>query len=81
MLRRPAYFAGIGQVDAAILRLEAIAPGAPIAGPAIVESSFTTVVLDPGASAERAPSGSLVDPARRPSSRRARAALATEAVG
>ncbi len=31
-----------------------------IEGPAIVESSFTTIVLNPGASAERSASGSLV---------------------
>jgi N-methylhydantoinase A len=31
-----------------------------IEGPAIVESSFTTIVLNPGASAVRAASGSLV---------------------
>ena len=51
--------AAIGAVNAAILRLEAMAPGAQFAGPAIVESSFTTIVLNPGASAERTPSGSL----------------------
>jgi N-methylhydantoinase A len=57
---RSVYFSGIGTVNAAILRLEAMAPGAQFAGPAIVESSFTTIVLNPGASAERAESGSLV---------------------
>ena len=31
-----------------------------IAGPAIIESSFTTVVVDPGASATRSKSGSLI---------------------
>jgi N-methylhydantoinase A len=56
---RSVYFSGIGAVNAAILRLEAMAPGAQFAGPAIVESSFTTIVLNPGASAERTPSGSL----------------------
>ena len=36
-----------------------------IAGPAIIESSFTTVVVNPGAAAERRPSGSLsIDPGR-----------------
>lgn len=56
---RSVYFSGIGAVNAAILRLEAMAPGAQFAGPAIVESSFTTIVLNPGASAERTASGSL----------------------
>jgi N-methylhydantoinase A len=56
---RSVYFSGIGKVNAAILRLEAMAPGAQFAGPAIIESSFTTIVLNPGASAERTASGSL----------------------
>jgi N-methylhydantoinase A len=54
------FFNGVGVVDAAICRLETMAPGAHLDGPAIIESSFTTIVLNPGASAERAPSGSLV---------------------
>jgi N-methylhydantoinase A len=57
---RTVYFSGVGEVYAAILRLEAMSPGTQIAGPAIVESSFTTVVLNPGAIAERSASGSLV---------------------
>jgi N-methylhydantoinase A len=56
---RRAYFSGHGFVDAAVHRFEAIEPGTQIAGPAIVESSFTTVVLQPGATAERRASGSL----------------------
>jgi len=56
---RSVYFSGIGAVNAAILRLEAMTPGAQFAGPAIVESSFTTIVLNPGATAERTASGSL----------------------
>jgi N-methylhydantoinase A len=56
---RSVYFSGLGSVKATILRLEAMAPGAQIAGPAIVESSFTTIVLNPGARAERTASGSL----------------------
>jgi len=57
---RRVFFSGAGEVDAAIWRLESMAPGVQVSGPAIVESSFTTVVLNPGASAERAASGSLV---------------------
>jgi N-methylhydantoinase A len=57
---RSVFFSGVGAIDAAIWRLEAMAPGTRIAGPAIVESSFTTIVLNPGSSAERAQSGSLV---------------------
>ncbi|HUA74011.1 MAG TPA: hydantoinase/oxoprolinase family protein [Solirubrobacteraceae bacterium] len=56
---RSVYFSGAGAVNAAILRLEAMTPGAQFSGPAIVESSFTTIVLNPGATAERTPSGSL----------------------
>ncbi len=56
---RSVYFGGIGAVNAAILRLESMTPGAQFAGPAIVESSFTTIVLNPGARAERTASGSL----------------------
>ena len=80
VLRRSAYFEGMGRVDTAIHRLEALAPGAPIVGPAVVESSFTTIVLNPGATAERAPSGSLIILPFGPDPGSA-AALATEAVG
>ncbi len=57
---RRVFFSGVGAVDAAIWRLESMTPGASVAGPAILESSFTTIVLNPGASAERSASGSLV---------------------
>lgn len=56
---RKAYFAGKGFLDSAVLRFEAMQPGEPVSGPAIVESSFTTVVINPGSIAERRPSGSL----------------------
>ncbi len=57
---RPTFFADAGAVQAGIWRLEAMSPGTRVSGPAIIESSFTTIVLNPGASAERARSGSLV---------------------
>lgn len=57
---RKAYFTDVGLVDTKVLRFEDMERGASIAGPAIIESSFTTVVIDPGASAERRISGSLV---------------------
>ena len=47
-------------VDAKVVRFEAMKCGEAVAGPAIVESSFTTVVVDPGASAARRDTGSLV---------------------
>ncbi len=62
---RMAYFPGHGRVPTVVRRFEAIEVGERIAGPAIIESSFTTVVVNPGAVAERRPSGSLsVDPGR-----------------
>jgi N-methylhydantoinase A len=56
---RPSYFAATGMVEAEVRRLEALAPGERLAGPAIIESSFTTVVVDPGASVERTAAGNL----------------------
>lgn len=56
---RKAWFDPVGHVDADIHRFETLAPGHVVHGPALIESSFTTVVLHPGASAERRPSGSL----------------------
>lgn len=60
---RSAFFPGHGRLATAVRRFEAIATGEKVAGPAIIESSFTTVVVNPGAIAERRPSGSLsIDP-------------------
>ena len=62
---RPVYFSGVGACEAAVRRFEAIRPGERIVGPAIIESSFTSVVINPGATAERRASGSLsIDPGR-----------------
>ncbi len=62
---RTAYFPGHGRVPATLRRFETVAVGEKIAGPAIIESSFTTVVVNPRAVAERRPSGSLsIDPGR-----------------
>ena len=61
--RRRAYFASSGFAEAPVLRFESMKDGETVSGPALVESAFTTVVLDPGASAVRRPSGSLsIDP-------------------
>ena len=57
---RRAWFEGIGWSDVPVHRFEAIEPGQRVAGPAIVENDYTTVVIDPGATAERRASGSLV---------------------
>jgi N-methylhydantoinase A len=56
---RQAYFAGHGYVDTAVHRFEALNVGEQLAGPALIESSFTTVVLNPGATGRRRASGSF----------------------
>jgi N-methylhydantoinase A len=53
-------FRGTGQITAPAYELDALEPGVPVDGPAIVESSFTTVVIHPGARAERRRDGQLV---------------------
>jgi N-methylhydantoinase A len=57
---RSAFFAKEGWTETAIYHLEALAVDEVHAGPAIVESDFTSVVVDPGASFRRAASGSLI---------------------
>lgn len=60
---RKAFFPGYGQVDTRVQRFEAMKVGENLTGPAIVESSFTTIVINPGATAVRRASGSLsIDP-------------------
>jgi N-methylhydantoinase A len=56
---RKVYFSGHGYVDATVRRFEAMKEGEVLQGPAIIESPFTTVVVDPGATAERRASGSV----------------------
>lgn len=57
---RPAWFAGVGWSEVPVHRFETLEPGRRLEGPAIVENDYTTVIVDPGATAERRPSGSLV---------------------
>lgn len=57
---RSVYFPDAGFVEARVVQFEGMGAGETIEGPAIIESSFTTVVIDPGAKAERRPSGSLL---------------------
>jgi N-methylhydantoinase A len=54
-----AYSPGHGRIPTILRRFETIAPGEQVRGPPIIESSFTTVVVNPGAVAERRLSGSL----------------------
>jgi N-methylhydantoinase A len=57
---RLVYFTGRGRVRAALHRLDALPAGHRLAGPAIVESPFTTIVIDPDATFERTGHGSLM---------------------
>lgn len=57
---RSTYFSGHGPIETTVALFEAMKPRSVIAGPAIIESPFTTVVVDPGAQATRKGSGTLV---------------------
>src|SRR5258708_7746009 len=52
--RRSMAFRDTGRIEAPSYNLENLRPGDPVLGPAIVESSFTTIVIHPGARAQRA---------------------------
>jgi N-methylhydantoinase A len=56
---RRAWLAGAGWADLPLHRFAALPEGAAIAGPAIVESPFTTILLPPGSRGRRLPSGTL----------------------
>ena len=60
LARRQVYFSGIGFVDAAVHRFELLTEADVVAGPAIVESDFTSIVIDPGIRARRDALGTLV---------------------
>ena len=57
---RKAYFGGHGSVETEVELFEAMEPGTAVEGPAIIESPFTTVVVDPGATAARTEGGTMV---------------------
>ena len=57
---RTAHFADVGFVEAAVHHFESMTAGAQVPGPAIIESPVTSIVVDPGAIAERRATGSLV---------------------
>ncbi|MCB1486340.1 MAG: hydantoinase/oxoprolinase family protein [Bauldia sp.] len=60
---RLAEFPGEGRRETAVRRLELLPVGVAVPGPAIIESSYTSVVINPGATAVRLESGSLaIDP-------------------
>lgn len=56
---RRAFFEDIGWSDVPVRQFETLRTDEIVVGPAVIESYFTTVVLDPGATARRRPSGSL----------------------
>ncbi len=56
---RRVFFPDSGYAEAALRHFEGLEAGESVAGPAIVESSFTTVVIYPGAAAQATPSGGL----------------------
>lgn len=58
--QRSVYFPSMGRVPADVVNFDAMPPGEIVEGPAIIESRFTTVVVDPGNWAERRESGSLI---------------------
>jgi len=57
---RPAYFDGFGNMETPVYRFGAMAVDKNFKGPAIVESPFTTIVIDPPASFLRNGKGSLI---------------------
>ncbi len=57
---RRAYFKGYGRVDAAVLPLNGISDGELRLGPAIVESAFTTIVIDPQSKFRVARDGTVI---------------------
>lgn len=57
---RTAYFPGEGSVQTTVALFEAMEPSTTVQGPAIIESPFTTVVVEPGATALRKLSGTLL---------------------
>jgi N-methylhydantoinase A len=60
LTERAIYLRGLGRVSAALRRLDHLSADEAVEGPAIIESDYTTVVLDDGSSARRLESGSLL---------------------
>ncbi|HQZ12428.1 MAG TPA: hydantoinase/oxoprolinase family protein [Devosia sp.] len=56
---RPAYFKETGWIDTRVVSLDDLAGDAVIIGPAILESGFTSIVVDPGARVTRDAVGTL----------------------
>jgi N-methylhydantoinase A/oxoprolinase/acetone carboxylase beta subunit len=56
---RPIYMRGALR-DVPVVRREGLAPRATIAGPAVIEEGYTTLIIDPGWSARVDPHGNIV---------------------
>ncbi|MCF3932009.1 hydantoinase/oxoprolinase family protein [Acuticoccus sp. M5D2P5] len=59
LTNRKVYFSETGWTDAEVIRFETMGSDREVAGPAIIESSFTTVVVDPNTQARRTEGGGL----------------------
>lgn len=57
---RRAYFPGLGLVETSVAQFGLIGPDQSLDGPAIIESPFTTVVIEPDFRVARTESGSLL---------------------
>jgi N-methylhydantoinase A len=57
---RSMFFRETGQVEAPTYHLESLPGSLVVTGPALVVSNFTTVVVNPGALAQKRPEGHLV---------------------
>jgi N-methylhydantoinase A len=57
---REVYFSGHGRMTARVCSLGSLALGESLAGPAIVESPLSTIVVEPGTAAERRADGSVL---------------------
>ena len=57
---RQIYFHPTGWMRASVHRFEMLKPDLAVTGPAVVESGFTSVVIDPGACARKDRTGCLV---------------------
>ena len=57
---RPTYFRGFERRSTPVRRLDDVGSGQPLAGPAIIESAYTTIVVPPGFTARRTAAGGLL---------------------
>ncbi|MFN3472691.1 MAG: hydantoinase/oxoprolinase family protein [Blastomonas sp.] len=57
---RSVYFAGSGRADTPVWRLDALPPDKVFDGPALIESDFTTIVVDPGSRFWRSAPGAIL---------------------